>query len=117
MASGEASPMSLNDGLGASASTQPQSSSTASNLQESASASVKKRMSLADYKKRKLSQVDNAGSFSGSQPATPTTATPLTSGLSSLPPLPLPSLPPLGLLPHETDHNKDSRERSRHSSH
>ena len=57
MASGEASPMSLNDGLGASASTQPQSSSTASNLQESASASVKKRMSLADYKKRKLSQV------------------------------------------------------------
>ena len=41
----------------ASASTQPQSSSTAFPLQESASASVKKRMSLADYKKRKLSQV------------------------------------------------------------
>ena len=54
-------------------------------------------------------QVDNVGSSSGSQPATPTTATPLTTGLSSLPPLPLPSLPPLGLLPNETEHNKDSR--------
>ena len=56
MASGEASPMSLSDGLGASSS-QPPSSATGSSLQESASASVKKRMSLADYKKRKLSQV------------------------------------------------------------
>ena len=56
MASGEASPMSLSDGLGASSS-QPPSSVTGSSLQESASASVKKRMSLADYKKRKLSQV------------------------------------------------------------
>ena len=51
-------------------------------------------------------QVDSVASSSGSQP---TTATPLTSGLSSLPPLPLPSLPPLGLLPNETEHNKDIR--------
>ena len=53
-------------------------------------------------------QVDSVCSSSGSQPATPT-ATPLTSGLSSLPPLPLPSLPPLGLVPHETEHKQDSR--------
>ena len=55
MTSGEASPMSLSD-AGHPSSTHPQSSS-ASNMLESASASVKKRMSLADYKKRKLSQV------------------------------------------------------------